>query len=389
MEVSADEEIDGTGMWLFPGLIDMHVHLREPGDEESETVETGLKAAVAGGITTVGVMPNTDPPMDDVRSVRRLKELADKSGLADVIPVPSVTRRRAGRELVDFEALHSEGASVFTDDGDPVRDPALLLKALESVSRFNGVIMEHPETTELSGCSVNRGAVSKGLGLPGIPALAETVDVSRCLEVAAGSEGRLHLTHLSLPRSVRLAKAAVFSRADVTLDVTPHHIALDETALLEHGSLAKMNPPLRGEEQRKELAEMVCSGLVDAVVSDHAPHCESKKDGALFEAAFGITGMETLLPVTLEVLIKLGMPVLEILRLLTTGPAGILDIPEPSLEEGAKADLVLFDPDETYTLQSSGTFSRSRNTPFMKRELRGRVKAVWKERLVYRDGQFV
>ena len=382
-------EIDGTGMWLFPGLIDMHVHLREPGDEESETVETGLRAAVAGGITTVGVMPNTDPPMDDVRSVRRLKELAERADLARVIPVPSVTKGRAGKELVDFPALHDEGVSVFTDDGDPVRDPSLLLEAMKAAAEFDGVIMEHPETTELSGCSVNRGAISRKLELPGIPALAETLDVARCLEMAAGSGGRLHLTHLSLPRSIRLARADVFSAAHVTVDVTPHHIALNETALLEQGCLAKMNPPLRGEEQRRELAEMVHAGLVNAVASDHAPHCASKKAGSLTASSFGITGLETLLPVTLEVLQQLDMPVLDILRLLTAGPAGVLGVPEPSIREGSRADLVLFDPEEVYTLRGAGTFSGSANTPFMGRELRGRVRGVWKEKLIYRDGYFV
>jgi len=382
-------EIDGTGKWVFPGLVDMHVHLREPGSMDSETVETGLKAAIAGGITTVGVMPNTDPPMDSVESVITLRKSAARWGLARVIPIPCVTQGRSGIRPVNFAELHEAGVSAFTDDGDPVHDSGLLLEALDAVAEFGGTVIEHPEVKELAGGSVNMGELSDRLGVPGIPASAETVDVARCMEIASNSRGHLHLTHLSLPRSVELARAGCFHEADVTIDVTPHHLALCEEALVEHGAMAKMNPPLRNFEQMVRLGKMVKDGMVDAIASDHAPHALPRKEGSLSGAAFGITGLETLLPVTLSVLTDLKMPVVRILHLLTAGPARILGIPVPGLTAGRKADCVLFDPKAEYRLSETGSFSKSVNTPFFRRELKGRVSAVWMGKLVYRDGEFV
>ena len=381
------DEIDGTGKWLFPGLVDMHVHLREPGGEDSETIRTGLKAAIAGGITTVGVMPNTSPPMDTPQSVMNLKQAAARCRLARVVPVPCVTRGRAGRELVSFNELHETGASAFTDDGDPVHDSGLLLEALDAVCEFDGVIIEHPEIIDLAGGSVNYGPVSRKLGVRGIPCAAETVDVARCMEIASNSRGHLHLTHLSLPGSIELARAECFS-ADVTIDVTPHHIALCDDDLMDHGTLAKMNPPLRNREQMKGLAQMVKSGMVDAIASDHAPHARYKKEGSISDASFGIVGLETLLPVTLEVLSNLQMPVIRILHLLTGGPARVLGLPLPGLKAGREADCVLFDPEAEYRLSETGLFSKSVNTPFLNKKLKGRVEAVWMGRLVYRDGEF-
>jgi dihydroorotase len=382
-------EIDAGGQWLFPGLIDMHVHLREPGDESSETVATGLRAAVAGGVTTVGVMPNTDPPMDSVARVNRLLGTAASQVPVRVVPIPCVTIGRKGRETVDFRELARWGVRAFSDDGDPVHDSGLLLRSLDAVSEFDGVIIEHPEDRSLSGGAVNLGRMSERMGVEGIPATAETSDVARCLEVARASRGRLHLTHLSLPRSVELARSGLFRDAGVTLDVTPHHLALDEDALEEHGTMAKMNPPLRTPEQRERLVRMVREGMADAVASDHAPHSAARKDLPLEAAAFGISGLETLLPVTLEVLRGAGMTPLEVLRLLITGPAGILGLTPPDLGEGSAAECVLFDPMEEYTIEGTGTFSGSSNTPFLRRRLRGRVKAVWIGELVYRDGRFV
>lgn len=367
----------------------MHVHLREPGGEDSETVETGLRAAVAGGVTTVGVMPNTVPPMDSVESALGLMKAAESLGLARAVPVPCVTRGRLGKELLDLPSFARRGIRAFSDDGDPVHDPAILLDALDTVAEFDGVIIQHPEEKGLSGGAVNRGETSRRLGIPGIPREAETVDVVRCMEIARASMGHLHLTHLSLPRSVQLARSDLFRPARVSIDVTPHHLTLDEKALLEHGTMAKMNPPLRTGKQRSRLAQMVGDGMVDAVASDHAPHSSAGKDLPLDRAAFGITGLETLFPLALEVLGDLGMSPLAILRLLTSGPAEVLGVPRPSLAPGGPADCVLFDPEEEYSLAEAGTFSRSSNTPFLRRRLTGRVKAVWMKKLIYRDGEFV
>jgi dihydroorotase len=367
----------------------MHVHLREPGNEVSETIESGLKAAVAGGITTVAVMPNTQPPMDTPGRVLNLLETASRIGLAAVVPVPCVTAGRTGKEPVRFKELFKTGASVFTDDGDPVFDSGILMNALNAVYEFNGVIMEHPEVLDFAGGSVNRGPISRKLDVKGIPSVSETADVARCMEIASNSKGHLHLTHLSLPRSIELVRAECFRTAEVTVDVTPHHIALCEDDLLEHGSMAKMNPPLRSRELREQLALMVKSGMVDAIASDHAPHESSRKEGPISDAAFGIAGLETMLPITLEILTGLEMPLLKILHLLTKGPAGILGLPVPSLSPGGRADFILFDPEAEYRLSCQGSYSRSVNSPFYNRKLKGKAEAVWIGRLVYRDGEFV
>ncbi len=382
-------EIDGTGKWLFPGLTDMHVHLREPGAEESETLETGLRAAVAGGITTVGVMPNTSPPMDSPNTIRDLLERSRDIGLTKAIPIPCVSKGRGGRESVDFNLLHDCGADSFSDDGNPVHDDRVLTDALKQTALFSGLVIEHPEVPLSVQGAVNSGQIAEQLNVGGIPESTETEDVRRCIRLLRNTGGRLHLTHLSSPESVKLAAAAKEEGLNVTCDVTPHHLALDESALPEHGVNAKMNPPLRSCESRRELVELVLSGCVDAVASDHAPHAVRLKAKPLAEAAFGITGLETLLPVTLDILhYRGGMPLLKVLSLLSSSPNFILNAGEKTLRSGSNADVVLFDPEIAYTIKAVGTFSKSENTPFLAVPLNGRVAAVWKKRLIYRDGEF-
>jgi dihydroorotase len=382
-------EIQVPDAWLFPGLIDMHVHLRVPGDIESETLESGLRAAVAGGFTTVAMMPNTTPALDSSELMVQILQDSIRTGLADVIPVPCITRGRLGGELVDFERMHSGGAIAFTDDGSPLGDMGLLAEALRAVDRFGGLIIEHPEDLSLSnGGSVDTAAAAV-TGAAGIPESAEYEYVRRCLEVLRDTGSRLHLTHLSSPVSVELVAEAAAEGNRVTCDVTPHHIALNHGALLEHGTLAKMNPPLRCEESRRRLVNLVAAGSVDAIASDHAPHHLSRTEGNLDKAAFGITGLETALPLALQVLGREGgMSPLEILRLFTTGPAAVLGMESPSLDPGDSRTFVLFDSTREYTLADAGTFSLSSNSPFLNRQLRGRVVSVWKNGLVYREGSF-
>jgi dihydroorotase len=386
-------EVDCRGRWLFPGLVDMHAHLRVPGGEQSETLETGLRAAIAGGVTRVGMMPNTSPSLDSPDRIVRLMEEADSLGLARGVPIPCVTEGRSGRKLADLRALHGAGACAFSDDGSPVWDSALLADALRQTARFGGVIIEHPENPGLSGGAVNLGRISSMLGVAGIPEEAETSDVERCLSILESVGGRLHLTHLSSPRSVRLAVAAAGRIRGISFDVTPHHLALDEDAVLEHGTLAKMNPPLRSPSSRIELiGELLSAKGVDwCIASDHAPHHASMKARPMEEAAFGITGLETLLPISLEVLHRgAGMDLLKLLGRLTLVPARILGIPEPSLRHDRPAEMVLFDPGLEYTPAEVGSFSKSSNTPFLNTKLSGRTQAVWMDgRLIYRDGAFI
>lgn len=382
-------EIACDGLWAFPGLVDMHVHLRHPGDGSAETMESGLKAAVAGGITAVAAMPNTSPPVDSPEAVRDILRRAESLGLAEVLPVACVTRGRAGRELCDLEALSAAGAAAFSDDGSPVRDSDLLSEALSLANELGLTVIEHPENEALSAGGSVDCSVAGAAGARGIPEESEVSDVERCIGVLGRCAGRLHLTHLSSPDSVAAVVKARRSGLKVTCDVTPHHIALDSSAVLRLGPLAKMNPPLRRAESRERLVAAVGGGMVDAVASDHAPHPASKKLPPLASAAFGVTGLETMLPLALEILVnQAGMSPLSILGLLTSGPAAALGLPARSVSSGRPADLALFDPSFEWTPRKAGTFSLSSNSPFMDRKLHGRVKAVWRRRPVFIDGVF-
>lgn len=383
------EEMDARGKWVFPGLVDIHVHLRQPGGDESETLESGLEAAVAGGVTTVATMPNTEPPLDDPALVSELVERSRVLGLCRVIPVCCVSRGRRGEEPVDFEALYEAGARAFSDDGSPVWNGRLLRQALIRTAGLGAPVMEHPEMPSMSEGCVNEGPVSRELGVAGLPESSETSDVARCLELASGTGGHIHLTHLSVPRSVELVGLARSCDRGfrATCDATPHHLALDETAVLRLGAMAKMKPPLRSPEARKGLAAAVGRGMVDCVASDHAPHPASAKNVPLSEAAFGVTGLETILPVALSVLCgEVGMPELEVLRLLTVAPAELLGLQRPSLAPGSRADMVLYDPEASFVPSPDGFHSSSANSAFVGAELRGVVRAVWRGRLLYRDG---
>lgn len=380
-----------SGLWLLPGLVDLHVHLRIPGGEEAETLQTGLRAAVAGGVTTLGMMPNTSPPLDRVQDTLRLAEKANALGLARVHPVPCVTLGRLGMECVDLEEFSRHGITAFTDDGSPVSSDEILAEALKRLSSFSGTLIEHPEIAEIaSGGAVNLGMASRKTGAFGIPECAEYEDVERCIRVleGSGSLARLHLTHLSSPRSVFLVHEAASRGLRVTCDVTPHHLALNEYDLIRLGPAAKMNPPLRSEESRSELARLVSLGWVSAVASDHAPHPAASKNRSLQDAAFGITGLETLLPVTVDVLVnRTGMKPLEVVRMLTQSPASILGIACHGILPGMRCNMVLFAPDMTWKFERS--HSRSSNSPFLGEEMRGRVLRVWAGNELYREGHFV
>jgi len=380
-----------SGFWLFPGIVDMHVHLRTPGYQEAESLQTGLRAAVAGGVTCVGMMPNTTPCLDSLDPVIAVEELGESYGLAEICPVPCVTAGRAGEVCVDFEEFARSGITCFSDDGSPVKSNKALMQAFQSIAPFNGVVIEHPEVISLAaGGAVNKGLASKETGAKGIPESAEYLDVERCIGVLrdSGGDARLHLTHLSSPESVRQAYEASKNGLRVTCDVTPHHLALSEEAVIVMGAVAKMNPPLRSEESRKMIVEMIGSGMVTAIASDHAPHTVEKKNLPLGEAAFGITGLETLLSVTVDVLVKeAGMKPIDIIRLLTSAPAAILHSVFSDIAPGKPLNMVLFDPKQQW--KYSSTFSRSSNSPFFGRTLTGKVQRVWLKRELYREGEFV
>ncbi len=379
-----------SGMWLFPGLVDMHVHLRSPGYEDAETILSGLRTAISGGVTAVGMMPNTSPPIDNIELTEKLLKEAASLSLATVIPIPCVTLERLGEECVDFTSFFKHGITSFSDDGSPVASDSVLLTAFKELAQFDGVVIEHPEVTELAkGGAVNLGEASVTLGVSGISEEAEFSDVKRCIKVLRKSkiDARLHLTHLSSPRSVILVRDAKKSGLKVTCDVTPHHIALNEEEVIKRGTIAKMNPPLRSEESRAKLVNLVVEGCVTAIASDHAPHTLLKKNQSIEKAAFGITGLDTILPLTLKVLISAGMKPLDIIRLLTTSPAEILGIALPEIVEGESMNMVLFDPSKEWDYSS--TYSKSVNSPFWGTMLTGKVLRVWLKREIFREGEFV
>ena len=388
METSSE---DPSGLWLMPGVTDMHVHLRVPGGEVAETLETGLRAAAAGGVTAVGMMPNTTPPLDTPGAVREILAEAVSAGPVTVRPVPCATIGRSGKVPVDLEGFAEMGITAFSDDGDPVGSDEVLMEIFQRISPFSGTLIEHPEIKALAmGGAVNQGEASRITAAGGIPESAEYEDVQRCIEILerSGSGARLHLTHLSSPRSVELAAEAASRGLSVTCDVTPHHLTLNEKETIERGAVAKMNPPLRSEDSRKRLAALAAGGKVTAVASDHAPHPRERKELPLQQAAFGITGLETILPLTVDELVSRGgMAPLEVVRLLTSNPAAILGLPDGPLVPGARRSMVLFDPDALW--KYSRSFSLSRNSPFLGRTLRGRVLQVWAGSLIFREGSFV
>ena len=382
---------DPSGLWLFPGLVDMHVHLRTPGYEDAETLESGLRAAVAGGVTCVGMMPNTTPALDSVDLTLAVKKKGESFGLTGIEPIPCVTMGRAGENCTDLEGFARCGITCFSDDGSPVEGDKTLMEAFNCIAPFNGVVIEHPEVTAMAaGGAVNLGRASTETETQGIPESAEYLDVERCIGILRDSRSgaRLHLTHLSSPESIRLAHKASMEGLRVTCDVTPHHLALNEEAVIALGAVAKMNPPLRSEESRKKIVDMVKKGMVTAIASDHAPHSAGRKELPLSAAAFGITGLETLLSVTLDILGReAGMHPLDIIRLLTTAPAAILGTIPPEIAAGKPLNMVLFDPKQHWTY--SKTFSSSSNSPFFGKKLTGKVLRVWFGPELYREGEFV
>lgn len=367
------EMMDCRGLWAMPGLVDMHVHLRTPGNTGAETLESGLRAALAGGVTTVGLMPNTTPPIDNPGLAERIMRSVEDLNLAAAVPVPCVTVGGSGGPLTELEAFASLGLKAFSDDGHPVKPDLSFRNACERLAAFGGVLIEHPENEALAaGGVVNLGPVSASLGVPGLSEESEWSDAARCTSLVAGTGARLHLTHLSSPESVRIAALAASNGLSVTCDATPHHLALNHHIVAALGSNAKMNPPLRSEESRRELVSMCARGLVGVVASDHAPHTRKSKDGPLLSAAFGVTGLETLLPVTMAVLTgEGGMPPLAVTAMLSTAPAAVLGIGVPDLRRAECDSLVLFDPGEEWIYQ--GGYSLSRNTPFLGTRLTGRV----------------
>lgn len=369
--------IDAAGLWVAPGLIDMHVHLREPGGEHKETIATGAAAAVAGGFTTVAAMANTNPVNDDPELTRWIIARAEAAGLARVLPIAAVTKGLAGETLTDFAALRAAGAVAFSDDGAPIMRPEIMRAALAAGRQVDAAVIAHAEDRTLAGGGiVHAGPVAERLGLPGMPGAAESAMVERDCALAAAVGARLHIAHLSTAAAVAIVRAARAAGTRVTAEAAPHHFTLDAEAVAERGALAKMNPPLRTRADVAAVCAALADGTIAVIASDHAPHHADEKALGMAAAPFGVIGLETTLPLVLELVHAGVLDAATAIAALTVGPARALGIAAGTLAPDAVADVTLIDPDAVWTIDPTAFRSRSRNTPFAGRAVRGRAVAV-------------
>jgi dihydroorotase len=369
--------IDATGLWVTPGLIDMHVHLREPGQEHKETIATGVAAAVAGGFTTVAAMANTIPVNDDPEITRWMIARSDAAGLARVLPIAAVTKGLGGETLTDFAALRAAGAVAFSDDGMPIMEPAIMRRALVEGRRVGAAVIAHAEDrTLVCGGVMHAGPVAERLGFPGIPGTAESIMVERDCALAAETGARLHVAHISTALAVAAVRAARAAGTHVSAEATPHHLTLDAEAVARHGTLAKMNPPLRAAADVAVVRAGLADGTLEVIASDHAPHHVDEKGRGMAAAPFGIIGLETTLALVLALVHAGWLALATALRALTIGPATALGIAGGHLAPGTIADLTLIDPEQRWTIDPAAFRSRSRNTPFAGVAMRGKAVGV-------------
>jgi dihydroorotase len=377
-QLQANRVLDAVGKIVCPGLIDMHVHLREPGREEDETIATGTAAALAGGITSVACMPNTEPALDSQAAAEFVYLQAARAGNANVFPVGAITKGRQGAELAEMGGLVEGGAVAFTDDGSPVVSAEIMRRALEYCRMFDKAILSHAEDLELTrGGVMNEGFESMRLGLRGMPAAAEEVMVHRDISLAELTGGRLHILHVSTAGSVDLIRRARQRGVRVTGEACPHHFTLTDKCLQTFDSNYKMAPPLRTEIDVQALIAGLKDGTLEVIASDHAPHAPEKKMRELNEAPNGIIGVETLLPICILSLVEPGyLTWPQLIEKLTLNPARVLGIDRGTLRPGAVADVTIIDPAVEWTINPSKFRSKSRNCPFGGWKVRGRAETV-------------
>jgi dihydroorotase len=375
---TADRSLDATGKIVSPGWIDMHVHLREPGREEDETIATGTAAAVAGGVTSVACMPNTEPALDSQAQAEFVIHQAQRAGFANVFPIGTITKGRRGEELAEMGGLVDGGAVAFTDDGSPVASAEIMRRALEYSRMFDKAILEHCEDLDLTrGGVMHEGFVSMKLGVRGMPAAAEEIHVFRDIELAALTGGRLHILHVSTAGSVDLIRRAKARGVNVTGEACPHHFLLTDESLSTFDSNFKMAPPLRTKADTEAILEGLKDGTLDVISTDHAPHAPEKKAREFDQCPNGIIGLETLLPLCVTHLIGPGhLTWPQLIAKVTANPAKVLSIDRGTLRPGAVADVTVIDPDVEWVVDGSAFKSKSRNSPFDGWKVRGRAWAV-------------
>ena len=374
-QLSSGRTIDAAGCVVAPGFVDLHAHLREPGKEEAETIETGSRAGAKGGYTALVAMPNTDPPQDSVAVIDFVREQGKRAGLVEVVPSGCITLGRQGETLAPMAELAAAGVRIFTDDGNGVQDELLMRRAMEYAKGLGVTLAQHCEVATLTkGAVMNECQCCTSLGLPGWPSIAEELMVFRDIELARLTGARVHFLHLSTARSVELVRAAKRDGLPITAEVTPHHLSLDETRLTTFDTVFKVNPPLRSLADIAALRAGVVDGTIDALATDHAPHPRRDKELTLDQAPPGMLGLETALGVALGVL---DVSLTQLVRIMSIHPAqiaGIADRHGRDVEPGAPANLVVFDPNATWQVEPEMLASKSRNTPYVGMTLRGKVR---------------
>jgi dihydroorotase len=381
----ADRVIDASGLYLTPGLIDIHVHFREPGDEEEETIESGAQAAVAGGFTTVCCMPNTKPPLDNEASIEFVLRESERVGLCNVLPIGAITKGREGRELAEIASMIQRGAVAISDDGTGVNDASVMRKALQYAKMFDVLIMQHCEDHTLAGGAMHAGLVSTELGLPGIPGEAEQLMIARDVLLNRTIGCRYHVQHISTAFSVELVRRAKRDGIPITAEVAPHHLLLTDDACRGYDTNYKMNPPLRTQADIDACIAGVVDGTIDLLATDHAPHLAEEKELEFQYAPFGIIGLECALGLYIKALVDPGhIDWLKLIDLMSTIPSRIARLDRGTLKPGSIADVTLIDPKRKWTVDAKQFKSRSDNCPFIGWDLTGRAthtivngKIVW------------
>lgn len=382
-----DETIDAGGLWVFPGLIDMHVHLRDPGYEYKEDIISGSNAAAAGGVTTIVCMPNTDPVNDNPSVTQYIVDKARKHAVVRVLPAGALTKDLKGVELAEMGLMKAAGIVAVTDDGKSVESASMMRRAMEYASTFGLPVITHCQDKGLSnGGVMNESALSSMLGLGGIPNTCEDMVISRDVLLAGYTKLPIHITHISTKTGLDIIRQAKQGGIQVSCDVTPHHMLFTEERVQGYDTNAKMYPPLRREEDRLALIEGLKAGIVDCIATDHAPHAKDEKDLDFDLAPFGIIGLQTLLPAIVKIHRDYGIDFLALLKCVTVNPARILGIDGGTLAMGSRADITLFDPEAPWVLTEDVVLSKSKNSPFMDQEFQGRVvRTIVSGRSVYQS----
>lgn len=389
LKADGEELLDASGKLIAPGLVDLHVHLREPGGEHKETIETGTKAAAKGGFTTIAAMPNTRPVPDTEENLQKVNGLIEQNAHIRVLPYASITIRQAGKELVDFDALKENSAFAFTDDGVGIQEAGMMHAAMKKAAAIDMAIVAHCEDNSLIyGGAVHDGEYAKREGLPGIPAICESVQIARDVLLAENAGCHYHVCHVSTKESVRVIRDAKKAGIRVTGEVSPHHLVLTDMDIPGQDPNFKMNPPLRGADDKASLIEGLLDGTLDFIATDHAPHTAEEKAAGIQKAPFGITGFETAFPLLYTELVQKGVITLkQLVDWMTIKPAETFNLPYGRLEKDAKADITIIDLEAEKEVHPETFLSKGKNTPFAGRTLAGWPAATFFEgKLVWQEG---